>query len=83
MPTVEELQSIADMGRENPAIDSNYFPTLGMYGDPYYSNYYLPYWSSSAVANDTDLAWDVELDFGQYWLGYKYGGLAVRLVRSQ
>jgi hypothetical protein len=76
MPTMEELQSIADMGR-SPAIDSTYFPRLGNPSGRY------KYWSSSAFAEGSDYAWFVLFDSGHDNFDYKFNGIAVRLVRSQ
>jgi hypothetical protein len=50
MPTVKELESIADLGRVNPAIDKDYFPNTP-------SAYF---WSGSPHANwTTSVAWRV------------------------
>ena len=43
LPTVEELSSIVDYGRYNPAIDTDYFPSL----DP---RYWEAFWSSSSAS---------------------------------
>jgi hypothetical protein len=53
MPTVEELQGIADMWRANPAIDPTYLPTMGNPGGIY------RYRSSTSLSSDASYAWDV------------------------
>jgi len=54
MPTVDELQSIADMGRNSPAIDPSYFPTMGNPDGGYYDH-----WSSTSLSSDASYAWIV------------------------
>ncbi len=54
LPNVEELQSIVDYGRYNPAIDATAFPgTVSSY-----------YWSSTTYAYGNYYAWCVYFDFG-------------------
>lgn len=73
IPTVKELEGIADLGRVNPAIDPTYFPNTPS------SNV----WSGSPYALNSSYAWGVH--FGS---GYAYGvngrGIvnSVRLVRG-
>ena len=82
LPEKQELHSIVNYGKVDPAIDSAYFPnTVSSY-----------YWSSSPVAyNNIDRAWMVDfyagndLDyFGNFGNGKggKADNLYVRLVRS-
>jgi hypothetical protein len=73
MPTVDELQSIADMGRFNPAIDTIYFPKTVS----------LKYWSSSNDNVYYDAALYIDFDSGRDGDAGKAHGLALRLVRSQ
>jgi hypothetical protein len=73
LPTVEELRSIVDHSRYNPAIDNAWFPAIG----------YDRYWSSSPHAGNATYASYV------YFYGHGYDGLLqkaiaqhVRLVRG-
>jgi hypothetical protein len=60
LPNRNELQSIVDYSRYNPAIDTTFFPgTVASY-----------YWSSTTYAGLTDGAWIVSMDDG--YVGY-YG----------
>ncbi|MCI5121832.1 MAG: DUF1566 domain-containing protein [Candidatus Electrothrix sp. AUS4] len=77
MPTVKELESLANFGRSNPAIDTGYFPNAVAVishvwsGSPYadYSDY-------------SDYAWYVSFASGLSNVGYRNYSLAVRLVRD-
>jgi hypothetical protein len=80
MPTVEELQSIVDMGRVNPSIDTSYFPTMGITGGAYYS---YTYWSSSSVFHNYSMAWEVIFENGLIIVGFSTSPFAVRLVRGE
>ena len=72
MPTVKELQGIADFGRVNPAIDPTYFPNTP-------SSYV---WSGTPFASYPDYSYRV--DFGNggnpYW--YRNSSNSARLVRG-
>lgn len=72
MPTVKELEGIADMGRSNPAIDPMFFPNTPS----------SVVWSGSPLAGGPSLAWDVNFSYG----GASYDncslGNRVRLVRG-
>jgi len=72
LPTIEELISIVDYSRIDPAIDSVFFNAQSSY-----------YWSSTANAGDPNYAWGVSFYFGyvDYYgkSGYDY---YVRAVRS-
>jgi hypothetical protein len=54
MPTVKELEGIADLGRANPAIDPTFFPNTPS------SNF----WSGSPYADYSDYAWHVGFSIG-------------------
>ena len=54
MPTVKELEGIADLGRVNPAIDPTYFPNTPR----------SDVWSGSPFANDSSYAWGVGFVIG-------------------
>ncbi len=47
LPSIKELGSIVDLGRDNPTIDTNYFN----------NGYSAFYWSGTTYAEDTDYAW--------------------------
>jgi hypothetical protein len=72
MPSVKELESIADLGRYNPAIDPTYFPNTPA----------SDFWSASSDASYWYYAWDVHFGNGAAF-GYvkNYAG-QVRLVRA-
>ncbi len=72
MPTVKELQSIVDYGRENQAIYTTFFPgTVSSH-----------YWSSTTYARYTYYAWFVPFGDG-YANGYdKSYDVPVRAVRA-
>jgi hypothetical protein len=82
MPTVEELQGIADIGRTPPAIDTTYFLTTDNSPDSV-----RRYWSSSAYANfipnNSNGAWLIGFFYGDDNYHSKHNTYAVRLVRSQ
>ena len=78
LPTREELISIVDYERGNPAIDTtipitNYFPNT------------VPnsFWSSSPSASRSDSAWVLVFSFGYYDVDNKVTAERVRLVRSR
>ena len=54
MPTVKELEGIADLGRGNPAIDPTYFPKTPIS--------YV--WSGSPYAGSSGDAWHVSFHYG-------------------
>ena len=72
LPTREELVSIVDYGRYNPAIDQELFPDTP-------PNYF---WSSSPDASDPDVAWVVIFSHGFVHLDYRHYNAFVRAVRS-
>ncbi len=86
MPTIEELHSIVDLSRRDPAIDAAYFPrTVPDNSDYLYSHY----WSASSQAFSRTGAWSVGFDLGSIGTTYKGGagnyilrGLCVRLVHG-
>ncbi|MFH0998224.1 MAG: DUF1566 domain-containing protein [Pseudomonadota bacterium] len=54
LPTIEELRSLVDHSRSNPAINTTYFPnTVSSF-----------YWSSTTSASHTGLAWGVLFSYG-------------------
>jgi hypothetical protein len=54
LPTSDELSSIVDMAREDPAIDVEAFPSTRA----------ETFWSSSTVAGSPDEAWYVSFGWG-------------------
>ncbi len=72
VPNIEELRSIAHLGKTNPAIDQNYFPNTQ---SPYY-------WSSSPYASNSTVAWALGFDSGYGEGGYRVADVYVRLVRG-
>ncbi|WOO31809.1 DUF1566 domain-containing protein [Diaphorobacter limosus] len=72
MPTVKELEGIADLGRSNPAIDPTYFPNTP-------SSYV---WSGSPNAGYSSYAWNVNFGYGNANDGLRSSSSRVRLVRA-
>lgn len=54
LPTPQELLTIVDNGRYNPAIDTAYFPDTPSYD----------FWSSSSRVDDINYAWYVDFSYG-------------------
>jgi hypothetical protein len=72
LPTVKELQGLADYSQYNPAINTTYFPDTAASW----------YWSSTTNVSDTNYAWLVDFDNGYVSYNYKdYAGY-VRAVRG-
>ena len=71
LPNCNELESIVDYGRYNPAIDPSFQNVVGNH-----------YWSSTTLAFGTGNAWDVYFNGGDDdWLNKSYTNY-VRCVRS-
>jgi hypothetical protein len=72
LPTVKELQSIADYGRIRPAVNSMYFPNTAL----------NVYWASTTHATTTNQGWGVDFTYG-FDYGYeKTYSFNVRAVRG-
>lgn len=72
LPTVKELESLADFGRSEPAIDTAWFPnTVAAW-----------YWSASSHAGYAGYAWGVVFGQGLASYGYRTDPRRVRLVHS-
>ena len=72
LPTIQELATLVDRGRTNPAIDTRYFPqTIS-------SNY----WSSTTHPNSGG-AWSIGFYYGYDNFNYKSNRLYVRAVRGK
>jgi hypothetical protein len=74
LPTRHELHSIVDYGGKDVRIDSAYFPGVQ------YSWY--GFWTSSAVADDSTLAWYVNFANGTAWRDRRERGHQVLLVHG-
>ena len=72
LPDLNELQSIAHLGKTYPAIDENYFPNSA-------SSFY---WSSSPNAYGSSYAWGVHFVNGYDGSDNRSSNGRVRLVRS-
>lgn len=72
MPTIKELEGIADLGRSNPAIDPTYFPNTPS----------LYVWSGSPDANYLSYAWAVHFGSGNADSDNRSDYVRVRLVRA-
>jgi len=71
LPTIDELETLRDRSRFNPAAD----PELGLK-----SSYY---WSSTPFAESpSDFAWFVYFNYGGSSFGSRYATAFVRAVRS-
>lgn len=73
LPNIKELESLADLSRYNPAINSAYFPGAEV------TDYY---WSSTTNVNSKDKAWYVYFFRGKVFYESKYGTFRVRCVRA-
>jgi len=62
LPNKNELRSLVDYSRYNPAINTTYFPNTGA----------SSYWSSTTNANETYSPWTVSFDYGSDGGGSKY-----------
>jgi len=71
LPKIEELESIVDFGRANPAINSVFVNTA--------TNYY---WSSTTHAFDANNAWSVYFRYGAAYSSAQYESYYVRCVRD-
>lgn len=72
LPTIDELRTIVDKSRGNPAINTDFFPDTKS----------SSYWSSTTNANDTNRAWYIYFRDGldNYYYKSYYG--YVRAVRG-
>ena len=72
LPTIQELLTLVDYTRSEPAIDTTIFTNVN-------SSYY---WSASSYAYNSDDAWYVNFSDGYSSNNYKNYGKYVRLVRE-
>ncbi|MEN8135820.1 MAG: DUF1566 domain-containing protein [Thermodesulfobacteriota bacterium] len=74
LPTVKELQLIADYGRGNPAIDQTFFPDTKSF----------EYWSSTTATNATSSPWTINFLSGySSFTNYRDDINYVRCVRGR
>lgn len=75
LPTVEELSSLVDPIRSNPALPA---------GHPFTTLYYALYWSATTGVNDTTHAWYLASQFGIVTNYYDktYSGIRVWCIRG-
>jgi hypothetical protein len=71
LPTIQELLSIVDYGKNDPAVDKDHF--RGPYGWT---------WSSTPYAGSAGCAWGVGLGYGGSGVGHQSLHGRVRAVRS-
>ncbi len=72
LPTIRELQTLVEPGKNNPAINSDIFPeTLSSF-----------FWSGSPSAVSSNLAWYVGFGYGYAFSNSRGDGNRVRLVRG-
>jgi hypothetical protein len=71
LPTIQELLTLVDYERRDPAINTDFFTCKSSY-----------YWSSTPVASSSDFAWDVLFHGGYSDWSYVYGRAFVRAVRA-
>ena len=71
LPTREELRSIVDYEKFNPATDTKYFPSTSS-----------RYWCSSPVAYDPEGAWSMDFDYGRDYYSTRSYNSYVRAVRG-
>ena len=72
MPTLKELEGIADQGRFSPAIDPDYFPNTSA----------LQFWSGSPYVLNSSQAWLILFNYGYANQGSRSLAFRVRLVRG-
>ena len=71
LPNENELYSLSDMSKSNPAIES-IFKNVASYF----------YWSSTTYAGGSGYAWYVYFDYGGQFYGIKTNSYYVRCVRA-
>lgn len=76
MPTIKELEGIADLGRSKPAIDPTYFPNTPP------NTPSSDVWSGSPYASGSYGAWRVNFSYGYVSVGIRSDSNHVRLVRA-
>src|SRR3989338_5468335 len=75
LPNIKELESITDATKDNPAIDTTYFPNTNS------SSSLAKYWSSTTYMNDSSSAWSVSY-YSNIYMYYKSYDYYVRCVRG-
>jgi hypothetical protein len=82
LPNVQELQSLIDYGRYNPALCNAAGTGQWTSGDPFTGVQSAYYWSSTTYAGGTTIAWVVPLDVGRVGYDGKSGAHYVWPVRG-
>jgi len=72
LPTVDELNSIVDRSKFDPAINTDLFPDTQAYG----------YWSSTTLVGTPYSAWVVSFSYGNVYYYFKDHYNYFRAVRS-
>ncbi|WGZ94432.1 MAG: DUF1566 domain-containing protein [Candidatus Thiothrix putei] len=78
LPTINELESITDLGRSYPSLDMAYFPNTAFPSTAVSSS--SPHWS--ATPSGATKAWKLYASFGVRMTDERSGSAYVRLVRS-
>ena len=73
LPNINELESLVDDSRYDPAIDTTFFKNVA----------FGYYWSSTTYSFNTDTAWIVYFNYGRQDTGSKDNRHSVRCVRSE
>lgn len=78
VPTIKELENLADFGRANPSIDPHYFPNTPVVASA--SNF----WSSTPMAGQSHRAWFMRFSGSMMGATYieRVNGYYLRLVRT-
>lgn len=79
LPTVQELQLIADYGENFPTIDQTFFPNTNVID---INGFYEYYWSSTFKPSNPAHAWFVEFAFGGVYTNANFTTKYVRCVRG-
>jgi len=76
LPNINELKSLIDRSKREPAIRENIFKYIG-------TNNYYRYWSSTSVVDDEDNAWVVDFNYGYVYWRNKNDNYYVRCIRER
>jgi len=75
LPNINELKTLIDRSKREPAIKENVFEYIG-------TNNYYRYWSSTSIVGYEDAAWFVYFYDGFVYGDSKYANFYVRCVRD-
>lgn len=73
LPSINELASITNYGKNNPSIDLSVFPNIPSW----------PLWSTSVYYHDSDYAWNVWFEDGVSSANIKTSSYYVKCVRGE